>query len=98
MKSRNTTKMVTLTDVLTDVTDKDISILIGVDLPHLQIFHDAISGDQNEPVAMLTKLRWVLLGGNNHKAEISINHITSDRNLERLVERFWDIECCEIAN
>ena len=41
---------------------------------------------------MLTKLGWVLLGGNNNKTEISLNHITSDRNLENLVERFWDIE------
>ena len=41
---------------------------------------------------MLTKLGWVLLEGNNNKTDISLNHITSDRNLENLVERFWDIE------
>ena len=41
---------------------------------------------------MLTKLGWVLLGGNNNKTEISLNYITSDCNLENLVERSWDIE------
>ena len=47
---------------------------------------------------MLTKLDRVLLGGNNNKTEISLNHITSDRNLENLVERFWDIECYGTVN
>ena len=35
-----------LRDVPTGVTDKNISILIGVDLPHLHICHDVISGNQ----------------------------------------------------
>ena len=35
---------------------------------------------------MLSKLGWVLLGGNNTKTEISLNHITSDRNLENSVD------------
>ena len=47
---------------------------------------------------MLTKLYRALLGGNNNKTEISLNHITSDRNLENLVERFWDIECYGTVN
>ena len=82
-----------LRDVPIDVSDKDISILIGADLPHLYICHDVISGNQNESTAMLTKMGWVVLGGNNNKQEISLNHITSDCNLENLVERFWDTEC-----
>ena len=86
-----------LRDVPIDVSNTDISNLIGADLPHLHICHDVISGNQNEPIAMLTKLGWVLLGGNN-KTEISLNHITSDRNLENLVERFWDIECYGTVN
>ena len=53
---------------------------------------------KNEPMAMLTKLGWVLLGGNNNKTEISLNHITSDCILENLVERFWNIECYETVN
>ena len=47
---------------------------------------------------MLSKLGWVLLGGNNNKTEISLNHTTSDRNLENLVERFWNIECYGTVN
>ena len=82
-----------LKDVPTDVIDKDISILIGADLPYLHICHDVISGNQNEPIAVLTKLGWVLFGGNNNKTEISLNHFTSDHNLKNLVERFRDIEC-----
>ena len=85
-------------DVPIDVIDKYNSILIGADLPHRQICHDVISGNQNEPIARLTKMGWVLLGGNNNKSEISLNHITSDHNLENLVERFWDIECYGTVN
>ena len=53
-----------LRDVPIDIINKDVSILIGADLPHLHICHSVISGGQNEPTAMLTKLGWVLLGGN----------------------------------
>ena len=70
-----------LRDVPIDVTDKDISILIGVDLSHLHICHDVISGNQNEPRAMLTKPGWGLLGGNNNKTEISPNHIISQLHI-----------------
>ena len=86
MNRRNTTKMVALRDVPTDVTDKDISILIGGNLPYLHICHNPIGGNHNKPIAMLPKLGWVLLGENNHKTKISINHITSDRNHESLIE------------
>ena len=41
-----------LRDVPIDVSDTDISILIGADLPHLHVCHDVISGNQNEPIAM----------------------------------------------
>ena len=47
---------------------------------------------------MLAKLGWVLLGGNNNKTEKFLNHIASDRNLENLVERFWDVECYGTVN
>ena len=65
-----------LKDIAIDVTDKDISILIAADLPHLHICHDVIRGNQNEPIALLTKFCCVLLRGNNNKTEISFNHIT----------------------
>lgn len=65
-----------LRDVPIDVTDKDVFILIGVDLPHLYICHDVISRNQNEPVAMLTKLGWILLGKNSNKTGMPLNHIT----------------------
>ena len=47
---------------------------------------------------MLTKLGWVLLGGNNNKTEECLNNILSDGDVEYLVERFWDIECYETVN
>ena len=45
-----------LKDVPIDVIGKDTSILIDADLPHLHICHNAISGNQNEPIAILTGL------------------------------------------
>ena len=87
-----------LKDVPIDVTDKDISILKGGDLPHLHVCHDVISGNQNKPIAILTKLGWVLLGRSNNKFEITLNHITSVRDLKNLVERFWDTECYGTVN
>lgn len=66
-----------LRDVPIDIINKDVSIIIGADLPHLHICHNAISGDQNESVAMLTKLCRVLLGGNGNKSKVSLNHIRS---------------------
>ena len=47
---------------------------------------------------MLTKLGWVLLGGNNNKTEECLENISSDGDVEYLVERFWDIECYETVN
>ena len=47
---------------------------------------------------MLTKLGWVLLGGNNNKTEECLNNILSDGDVEYLVERFWDTECYETVN
>ena len=75
----------------------NISILIDT-LPHLHTCYNVINGIQNKPIAMLTKLGWVLLRGNHNKTEISLNHITSDCNLKNLVERFWDIECYGTVN
>ena len=85
-------------DIPIDVINKDIYILIGAYLPHLHICYNVISGNQNEHIAILTKLGWVLLGGNSSKIKMSLNHITSDHNLENLVERFWDIECNGTVN
>ena len=87
-----------LRDVPIDIINKDISILIGADLPHLHICHSVISGGQNEPIAMLTKLGWVLLGGNGDKSKVSLNHIRSDKNLKHLIERFWNIESYRTVN
>ena len=87
-----------LRDVPIDIIDKDVSILIGADLPHLYICPTVISIDQNEPTAMLTKLGWVLLGENRNKSEVSLNYIRSDQNLEHLVEKFWNIKSCGTVN
>ena len=49
--------------------DCDISILIGADKPVLHLYRDIRVGNENEPVALKTKLGWVILGGrqNNNK-------------------------------
>ena len=50
--------------------DCDISILIGADKPALHLYRDIRVGNENKPVALKTKLGWVILGGrqNNNKS------------------------------
>ena len=75
---------------------RDISILIGADMPTLHIDHGIRKEKPNEPIAIKTILGWVLMGG---KSEIYHNCVTSNKlNLQNLdtlsesVERFWELE------
>ena len=49
--------------------DSDISILIGADNSMLHLYTDIHVGNENEPVALKTKLGWVIFRGcqNNNK-------------------------------
>ena len=76
-----------------DINNKDISILIGAEILQLHINHDAVMGRPSEPVAMLTKLGWVLLEGKTKKDKFnaSLNDIVTS-NVDELVQKLWKVE------
>ena len=82
-----------LKDIPFETSDKEISVLIGADLPQLHINYDVRVGENDHPVGMLTKLGWVLLGGkaDKGKTNITLNHVKTD-GLQKLVQKFWEIE------
>ena len=44
-------------DATFDIANKNISILIGGDMPQLHINYDVVMGRPNEPIATLKKIR-----------------------------------------
>ena len=64
----------------------DISILIGADNPMLHLYTDIRVGNENEPMALKTKLGWVIFGGhrNNNKYH-SINAFSNEFDLGNMV-------------
>jgi hypothetical protein len=85
----------------------EIELLIGAD--YLWLFQEGrtVRGKGDEPVAVQTKLGWVLSGplksssedddGPTSCAQVSVNligHVTSSKNrfLEAYVEKLWDYE------
>ena len=87
-----------LKDIPFETSNKEISVLIGPDLPQLHINYDVRVGENDHPVGMLTKLGWVLLGGkaDKGKANVTLNHVKTD-GLQKLVQKFWEIKLCNIA-
>ena len=73
--------------------NNDVTILIGADMPHLLLHLDYKVGKQNDPVAIKTKLGWVLMGGKSITNKSLTNYINSDLELlSQNVEQFWAIE------
>ena len=72
----------------------NVSILIGADIPELHICYDVRQGSKNQPIALLTLLGWVLMGGIDSKAtQINSNRISvNNKNLENSIENFWKID------
>ena len=84
-----------LKDVDFHLSDVDnVSILIGADIPELHICYDVRQGSKNQPIALLTLLGWVLMGGIDSKAtQINSNRISvNNKNLENSIENFWKID------
>ena len=52
---------------------RDISILIGADMPTLHIDQEIRKGKPNEPITIKTILGWVLMGGKSEKISQSCN-------------------------
>ncbi|CAB3992775.1 Hypothetical predicted protein, partial [Paramuricea clavata] len=91
----------------------EIELLIGAD--YLWLFQEGrtVRGKSNEPVAVQTKLGWVLSGplksssedddGPTSCAQVSTNligHVNSSKNrsLEACVEKLWDYETLGIKH
>ena len=72
----------------------NVSILIGADIPELNICYDVRHGSKNQPIALLTLLGWVLMGGIESKAaQINSNRISvNNKNLENSIENFWKLD------
>ena len=68
-----------------------VSVLIGADHPHIHLYTETRSRCENEPVALSTKLGWVLMGGNNYSSGVvRSNKITI--KLDDMVQQFWKLE------
>ena len=82
-----------LKDIPLETFNKEISVLIGADLPQLHISNDVRVGENDHSVGMLTKLGWVLLGGkaDKGKTNVTLNHVKT-HGLQKLVQKFWKIE------
>ena len=71
----------------------DVTILIGADMPELLLHQEYRKGQSHEPVAVRTKLGWVLFGGGKSETSISTNLLQHKPDvLHQSVERFWSIE------
>ena len=75
---------------------RDISIVIGADMPTLHIGQIIRKGKPNEPIAIKTILHGVLIGG---KSEIYLNYVNSNKlnlqnqdTLTESVECSWEFE------
>ena len=70
---------------------ENVSILRGADILELHICYDVRQGSKNQPIALLTLLGWVLMGGIKSKAtQINSNRISmNNENLENSIENFW---------
>ena len=70
----------------------EISVFIGADDPMLHMYTDVRVGKENEPVALKTKLAWVLFGGNKNNKTLNVNAFSKECNLDKVVSKFWEIE------
>ena len=89
--------MATLRDVILDFAiTRDISIIIGADMPTLHVGQIIRKGKPNEPIVIKTILHSVLIGG---KSEIYLNYVNSNKldlqNQDTLTESVkcsWEFE------
>ena len=75
------------------VKNKSIEILIGADHPNLHLYTETRSRNNNEPVALHTKLGWVLFGGNRNLSSSRVtNKLSIEPSTDNIIQKFWDIE------
>lgn len=69
----------------------DVTVLIGADHPELHLHQEFKTGNPGDPVAVKTKLGWMLMGGKRKENNINCNHLSKNSISENL-ERFWEID------
>jgi len=62
--------------------NSDVTLLIGADSPSLLVHETYVAGSSNQPIAVKTKLGWMLLGGKSSKSSVVTNY------LEKLQPRY----------
>ena len=73
-----------------------ISVFTGANNPMLHMYTDVRVGKESEPVALKTKLVWVLFGGNKNNKLLNVNAFSKKYNLYEMVSKFWEIESYSI--
>ena len=77
--------------------NSEISVLIGADNPMLHMHTDVRVGKENEPVALKTKLRWLIFGGSKKNETLNVNAFSTECNLDEMVSTFWEIEWYDVS-
>ena len=70
----------------------DITVLIGADHPELLLHQEFKKGKPGGPVAVKTKLGWILMGGKRQLGNRSQCNYLSEDNISESLERFWQID------
>ena len=83
-----------LQDLLIEVDySKEISILVGVEFPHLHLSRNIRIEKETEPIAILIPLGWVLMERKGNGDWVNTNLFLNETdNLSRMVEQFWVME------
>ena len=71
------------------------------DMPGLHLHRDRRTGNKDQPVGLLTKLGWVLMGGksktNLSDSNASFNFLNRDaKMLSKSIKRFWQMKSYDV--
>jgi hypothetical protein len=78
-----------------EIEDKEVTLLIGSDVPEAFWVMDQRRGKTKEPYALRSVLGWTLLGPVNKVNDSnngSVNFIAYDKQLHQQVEQFWKLD------
>ena len=70
----------------------DITVLIGSNHPELLLHREFKIGKPGDPVAVKTKLGWMLMGGRRQLGNRSQCNYLSEGNISESLQKFWQID------
>ena len=70
----------------------DVTVLIGSDHPELLPHQEFKTGKSGDPVAVKTKLGWMLMEGKRQLGNKSQCNYLSEDNISESLEKFWKID------